>query len=357
VRFALSIFDGLRNMFSSLSPVPRSQSESALTSDIAADPTADPASGGGSGESSNFTLPPEAFGKSLAAGVIYSFQLPAYLPKFFHDAPAPPVPVAATAPSPVEGEKAGSGSQKHVKKALKPQQAIAAPPAPLTLPKRRALHPRELLLVDTQGRVYLSAEIFGLGAMNESDSGEYNTNGPAPSAAADVTAAPETSGMTTGKGYGQGSVQQSPTVVLPNSGVNATRVLPTAAGSTNRDTGTDSYIASTNGSSSTAGGELQGEQQQGADAATAATADAAPVVVSSLNAAQGGKYLHEECVVCLTDPKEVLLLPCRHLCVCYGCFAFVDKCPVCRAFFEEYLRIEINTKVNVGGVASRQALL
>ncbi len=48
----------------------------------------------------------------------------------------------------------------------------------------------------------------------------------------------------------------------------------------------------------------------------------------------------QECLVCLSDVKEVLLLPCLHLCVCRECFIHIDKCPVCRAEFNEYVKIE-----------------
>lgn len=30
----------------------------------------------------------------------------------------------------------------------------------------------------------------------------------------------------------------------------------------------------------------------------------------------------------------------RHLCVCESCLVFIDKCPVCRAAFEEYITIK-----------------
>jgi hypothetical protein len=53
----------------------------------------------------------------------------------------------------------------------------------------------------------------------------------------------------------------------------------------------------------------------------------------------GGKFVEEECVVCLTDPKKVLLLPCRHLCLCANCLPLITKCPVCRANFDEYVQI------------------
>lgn len=58
---------------------------------------------------------------------------------------------------------------------------------------------------------------------------------------------------------------------------------------------------------------------------------------------QGGMFTREECVVCLTEPKCVVLIPCRHLCVCSSCLIFVDKCPVCRAFFQEYVVIQCPT--------------
>eukprot|EP00903_Cladosiphon_okamuranus_P015560 g14365.t1 len=50
-----------------------------------------------------------------------------------------------------------------------------------------------------------------------------------------------------------------------------------------------------------------------------------------------GEDLPEECVICLTEPKDTLLLPCRHLCVCTECFRHVDKCPVCRSAFDNYI--------------------
>lgn len=48
---------------------------------------------------------------------------------------------------------------------------------------------------------------------------------------------------------------------------------------------------------------------------------------------------NEDCVICLTDPQQVLFLPCRHMCVCRSCLVKIDKCPVCRATFEEYMSL------------------
>merc|ERR1712060_87394 len=46
----------------------------------------------------------------------------------------------------------------------------------------------------------------------------------------------------------------------------------------------------------------------------------------------------EPCVICLTDPRNTAVLPCRHLCVCEDCARQLqigaavrnDHCPICR---------------------------
>lgn len=37
------------------------------------------------------------------------------------------------------------------------------------------------------------------------------------------------------------------------------------------------------------------------------------------------------CVVCRTNPREIILLPCGHVCICEDCADDItDYCPVCR---------------------------
>ncbi|KAJ1531516.1 hypothetical protein ONE63_000191 [Megalurothrips usitatus] len=44
---------------------------------------------------------------------------------------------------------------------------------------------------------------------------------------------------------------------------------------------------------------------------------------------------NELCSVCRENPKEVVLLPCGHVCICEDCSEDItDKCPVCRADIE-----------------------
>jgi hypothetical protein len=45
----------------------------------------------------------------------------------------------------------------------------------------------------------------------------------------------------------------------------------------------------------------------------------------------------EDCVVCLSETKSVILMPCLHMCVCISCNRMIDRCPVCRASIQRFL--------------------
>ena len=45
-----------------------------------------------------------------------------------------------------------------------------------------------------------------------------------------------------------------------------------------------------------------------------------------------------DCLVCLTERKDVLLLPCRHASICHTCHKSVTRCPVCRSGILSYMR-------------------
>jgi hypothetical protein len=47
----------------------------------------------------------------------------------------------------------------------------------------------------------------------------------------------------------------------------------------------------------------------------------------------------DDCLICMSDVKQVMMMPCRHFCVCPLCLVKIDKCPVCRSAFEEYVVI------------------
>lgn len=56
-----------------------------------------------------------------------------------------------------------------------------------------------------------------------------------------------------------------------------------------------------------------------------------------------------ECVVCLNAPRDTMILPCRHLCLCYTCADDVrfksNVCLMCRQPFRALLRIEALQRV------------
>jgi len=37
-----------------------------------------------------------------------------------------------------------------------------------------------------------------------------------------------------------------------------------------------------------------------------------------------------ECVVCLEEPKTLVMVPCGHYCLCSNCKTKIFKCPLCR---------------------------
>ena len=51
----------------------------------------------------------------------------------------------------------------------------------------------------------------------------------------------------------------------------------------------------------------------------------------------------DHCCVCQDAEMTIVLLPCRHGCVCNQCVLKLDKCPVCRDIFSSYFRIKEQT--------------
>lgn len=103
---------------------------------------------------------------------------------------------------------------------------------------------------------------------------------------------------------------------------------PSVVGSAHATAGFSSASA---GNTSDESGSRQG--QQGHEGAAGQGS-------SGIEESGRGESLPDECVICLTEPKSTVLLPCRHLCVCNECFRHVDKCPVCRAAFDNYVVLE-----------------
>lgn len=61
-----------------------------------------------------------------------------------------------------------------------------------------------------------------------------------------------------------------------------------------------------------------------------------------------------ECVICMSDMRDTLILPCRHLCLCSMCAESLryqaSMCPICRVKFRALLQIRaMRKKIPVTG--------
>lgn len=55
-----------------------------------------------------------------------------------------------------------------------------------------------------------------------------------------------------------------------------------------------------------------------------------------------------ECIICMCEPRNTTVLPCRHMCVCSECAEALRKgsstCPICRTRVEALLQIRVDAK-------------
>eukprot|EP00754_Rhynchopus_humris_P025067 Rhum_TRINITY_DN14930_c3_g1::Rhum_TRINITY_DN14930_c3_g1_i1::g.128859::m.128859 len=70
-----------------------------------------------------------------------------------------------------------------------------------------------------------------------------------------------------------------------------------------------------------------------------------------------GTTVQQECIVCLENKKQVVMWPCRHLCVCADCAVRLRKCPVCRAKVKRRLCLELTSLAAAPGDGSTSAHL
>ena len=65
-----------------------------------------------------------------------------------------------------------------------------------------------------------------------------------------------------------------------------------------------------------------------------------------------------DCIVCLMSPKDTVVLPCRHMCLCSPCSQVVrmqsNKCPICRTKISSFMQIKIEARSST--VEQRQAV-
>uniref|UniRef100_A0A0C9RNP6 RING-type E3 ubiquitin transferase n=1 Tax=Wollemia nobilis TaxID=56998 RepID=A0A0C9RNP6_9CONI len=54
----------------------------------------------------------------------------------------------------------------------------------------------------------------------------------------------------------------------------------------------------------------------------------------------------KECVICMSEPRDTTVLPCRHMCMCSECAKLLrfqtNRCPICRRPVERLMEIKVN---------------
>jgi len=85
----------------------------------------------------------------------------------------------------------------------------------------------------------------------------------------------------------------------------------------------------------------------GIDQSRETRAGAAGAAGASLAAgAAGDEDNGTECVICMSEPKDTTVLPCRHMCMCASCARSLrvqsNKCPVCRSTIDSLLQIKVS---------------
>ncbi|KAJ8751519.1 hypothetical protein K2173_016749 [Erythroxylum novogranatense] len=67
---------------------------------------------------------------------------------------------------------------------------------------------------------------------------------------------------------------------------------------------------------------------------------------NSVDAESDGNDPAKECVICMSEPRDTTVLPCRHMCMCSGCAKVLqfrtNRCPICRQPVERLLEIKVN---------------
>eukprot|EP00232_Nephroselmis_pyriformis_P001147 CAMPEP_0182913596 /NCGR_PEP_ID=MMETSP0034_2-20130328/38122_1 /TAXON_ID=156128 /ORGANISM="Nephroselmis pyriformis, Strain CCMP717" /LENGTH=335 /DNA_ID=CAMNT_0025050323 /DNA_START=115 /DNA_END=1118 /DNA_ORIENTATION=+ len=67
---------------------------------------------------------------------------------------------------------------------------------------------------------------------------------------------------------------------------------------------------------------------------------------------EDGEDMGRECVICMSEPRDTTVLPCRHMCMCAGCAQMLrqqtNRCPICRNPVESLLEIKVEKKNGAG---------
>ncbi|CAA7400007.1 unnamed protein product [Spirodela intermedia] len=83
-------------------------------------------------------------------------------------------------------------------------------------------------------------------------------------------------------------------------------------------------------------------------------------LASSANDDTNGDDLGKECVICMSEPRDTAVMPCRHMCMCRECAKTFrlhsSKCPICRQPVQELMEIKIFNVSSLQGLDASRIL-
>eukprot|EP01122_Echinamoeba_exundans_P013401 TRINITY_DN5849_c0_g1_i1.p1 TRINITY_DN5849_c0_g1~~TRINITY_DN5849_c0_g1_i1.p1 ORF type:complete len:538 (-),score=135.53 TRINITY_DN5849_c0_g1_i1:96-1709(-) len=75
--------------------------------------------------------------------------------------------------------------------------------------------------------------------------------------------------------------------------------------------------------------------------------DGVPYVVHDIYGLDSDQGVQQECVICLTENRDTVVLPCRHMCLCHQCAEIMKadtlKCPICRGAVRALMKVEVSS--------------
>ena len=249
---------------------------------------------------------------------LFTFQFPVNILSLFpaeNNTTNPVIERSASTSSTGSHSKRGSKAQNKIHHT---KSSTPAPPPNTNQPysgppQSKDVWPKELTIMDKHGKLYNSLEVFGLASMNEG--GSNITVGSPVTVPNDSTTAKVSS-------VNQPSLTTSSSPENPSRLTNRNRSSDTMSGENhrNQNSSTTTVVLRSPASSheidvelgsvvSSTNNNLPSESNHQNPPTEAEPP--VPITPSTSAIFQGGKYLKEECVICLTDPKNVVLLPCR----------------------------------------------
>jgi len=65
----------------------------------------------------------------------------------------------------------------------------------------------------------------------------------------------------------------------------------------------------------------------------------------------GENEIGRECVICMSEPRDTTVLPCKHMCLCSSCAEVLrhqsNKCPICRSTVKSMIEIKVSKQTDL----------